>query len=505
MSLTSYASLLFATTFLFLTSCSEEPDKLTVDHGTSTQSEMSPSQAIQQHSLPSPAKATIKTTELQSLKQGEEFIFKGADQEPIVISIDTRHVNSDGTTSLSGTHKGEKGSYQLTATAGESITFGRIQAPKTTYTFTIKAGKTTLVDLNGPGTALVPKLRDDAVVPQIHTENNTSNTEPSNSITPTMVSSAPSISGKTTIDLMIVYSDGFATEYPGDALTTRLSYLVTFANTLYANSNIDIYLRIVHTVQSSYPDDTSNSSALSAMRPIEINDPVDDVFSEIESLRQQHGADLVSFIRPYDKDNHNGCGIAYLFKDNSGFTPYGYSVVSDGSETSGSYTYYCSEQSLAHELGHNMGSAHDRDNAKDYYGNLVPGAYSYSYGFGISDNFGTVMSYIKPEIDYFSNPDITCDAGPPAIACGLSEDLANSANNALSLNNTATSVASFMSAKYSADVDGDGETNSTDTLKALILLSGNAITGTVDSLQDIDNDGKLGLAEAIYSLQNSKE
>lgn len=495
----SYKPLLLAVTFLFLVACSEEPDTTSVNHSASVNnSESTGKQEIDKPSSLSsiPAIATIETSQLHSLNQGETFLFKEQNQEPISIPIDTRRTDANGTVSLSGTHRDDKGAYQLTATVGESIAFGRIQTPETTYTFTIKAGKTTLVDLHGPGNTLVPKNPDDAILPQRNTEKNTSNTESSVSSIPSTVNSVPSVSGKTTIDLMVVYSDGFASEYPGDTVTTRLSYLVNFANTLYDNSNVNIYLRLVHTLQVSYPDNTTNSSTLT--------DLVSGagVLSSIETLRQQHGADLVSFIRPYDKSNHSGCGIAYLLGNNSnGFTydaPYGYSVVGDGSETVGSITYYCSEQSLAHELGHNMGSSHDRDHASS------AGVYDYSYGYGIDDKFGTVMSYINPEIDYFSNPDITCYEGSTTISCGISEESTDSADNALSLNNAATSVATFVVAKYSADVDGDGDTDTTDALKALMLLSGKSITGTVSAMQDINDDGTLGLAEAIYSLQKSK-
>jgi len=82
-----------------------------------------------------------------------------------------------------------------------------------------------------------------------------------------------------------------------------------------------------------------------------------------------------------------------------------------------------------------MGSMHDRANAGG-----GKGAYTYSYGYGVGGTFGTVMSYINPRIGKFSNPAITCAGG---TTCGVSETASNSANNALSLNNTRTAVAGF--------------------------------------------------------------
>jgi hypothetical protein len=498
MSFTNAVSILFTSTLLFLVSCSEEPPpKDTNNSSINIVAEAPKSTSGKRPQLPeNTTVATIETQQVQSLQLGEKFVFREKDQQPIRITINEHRTDANGTRFLSGMEKGAKGTYQLTVTAGDSVTYGRIQTPSTTYTFTVEAGKTTVIDLKGPGNAVVPKNPNDAKLPQRQKENNIGNID---SIPPDTLStenSIPNITGKTTIDLMIVYSNGFAAEHPDDALLTRLNHLVSVSNTLYSNSNINIYLRLVHTAEVSYPDNTTNDSALD-----DLTDG-NGVFSTVESLRQLHGADLVTFLRPYDASNHAGCGIAWLLGTNSyGFTydsGHAYSVVSDGSEQVGNTTYYCSEQSLAHELGHNMGSAHDRAHASS------SGAYSYSYGYGINGKFGTVMSYINPEIDYFSNPDIICNAGPPAEFCGIDEAQPSSANNTLSLNNAAASIAGFVAAKYSADIDGDGNTDSTDTIKALTILTGNSASGNVDPIQDVSGDNKLGLAEAINSLQQSK-
>ena len=110
-------------------------------------------------------------------------------------------------------------------------------------------------------------------------------------------------------------------------------------------------------------------------------------------------------------------------------------MVSDGDNGG----FYCSDYALAHELGHNMGSAHDRANAS------VPGISSYSYGYGIEGSFGTIMSYFDPQVGMFSNPATTCSTSP-FYACGIAAGDPNEANNALSLNNVASVVANSVSA-----------------------------------------------------------
>ncbi len=96
-----------------------------------------------------------------------------------------------------------------------------------------------------------------------------------------------------------------------------------------------------------------------------------------------------------------------------------------------------SNQSLAHELGHQQGLMHDRDNSSGW-----SGVYPYSYGYRrcVSDGTGfrDVMSYSctgAPRVLEFSNPNVNWNG----YAAGVSyeADPANSAENARSLNNTA--------------------------------------------------------------------
>ena len=63
------------------------------------------------------------------------------------------------------------------------------------------------------------------------------------------------------VDLMFVYTNGLATNL-GANLLTRLNFLVTRANTSYADSEIGITLRLVNTTQVNYTDATDNATAL---------------------------------------------------------------------------------------------------------------------------------------------------------------------------------------------------------------------------------------------------
>jgi hypothetical protein len=163
--------------------------------------------------------------------------------------------------------------------------------------------------------------------------------------------------------------------------------------------------------------------------------------ANIASLRTQYGADLAVLMRRYDNSTQGDCGVGWLIGGGqtaivpSESTDYGYSVVSDGD----SGGYYCLDTTFAHELGHNMGDAHDRANATS------PGAYSYSYGYvgNGTNGFSTIMAYgtdTQTPLAVFSNPNIsTCQNTP----CGVADSSSSSADNVHSMNNTAALIAQF--------------------------------------------------------------
>ncbi len=135
-------------------------------------------------------------------------------------------------------------------------------------------------------------------------------------------------------------------------------------------------------------------------------------------------ADLVSLITETPGSPY--CGIAWLMAGNrAGFAPNAFSVVERSCMTG----YF----SFGHELGHNMGLNHARSDSTG------PGAFSYSYGYKWA-GYRTIMAYAPgTRVLYFSNPGVSY-LGQPT---GVSEASSSSANNALSLNNTRTTVANW--------------------------------------------------------------
>jgi hypothetical protein len=133
---------------------------------------------------------------------------------------------------------------------------------------------------------------------------------------------------------------------------------------------------------------------------------------------------------------------------------------------------------LPHELGHNMGSGHDRANGPDggifpySFGHIVCGAGA-DAGCGTTEGtpftgtgFVTVMAYGGPNSGKFSSPNLTCvstRAGAVAAPCGFdASDAARQADNVRSINCVREVVANMVATRVpdqctsTTDSDSDG-------------------------------------------------
>lgn len=229
------------------------------------------------------------------------------------------------------------------------------------------------------------------------------------------------------IDLMVVYTDDARLNAGG---TTNMVNLINLAvsetNNGYERSNIIQRMNLVHTAEVSYADDSSFNWN-TALNNLTNNDGVID---EVRLWRDTYGADLVVLI----VNNVTYCGIGWLMTPTYTYDSVGFSVVSRSCATG----YY----SLAHETGHNMGAHHDRANASG------TAMYSYSYGYQAPNfAFRTIMSYncstYCPRINNWSNPEIYYGGLPT----GVNYLASNSADNRMTLNNTAGIVANFRQSR----------------------------------------------------------
>jgi len=356
------------------------------------------------------------------------------------------HPNGDRT--WIGHLQGESDIYRIFVTRGSSGLYGQVLTPKGQYRISTPAGnrfaadEAELTDVKGAGLQrFITLINDGRPIPAGKSSAAAAVKLAAAALPDTtpgallLDPSAPTsqqnalADANTVIDVMVLYTPDLVTRY-GSA-QTLVNNLVALSNQAYIDSKVAITLRAVLIQQVNYTVLNDNGTALD-----ELTDSTASAFSAISSLRAQYGADLVSLVRPFDQPTAGSCGVGWV-SGGGGRTiitdgSYGYSVVSYGKDTHGS-NYYCDNYTFTHELGHNMGSAHDRANSSS------SGAYSYSYGYGIEGTFGTIMSYINPTIGKFSSPLLDCKGTP----CGIASGKSNSADNAQSLNNTRSFIASF--------------------------------------------------------------
>ena len=112
---------------------------------------------------------------------------------------------------------------------------------------------------------------------------------------------------------------------------------------------------------------------------------------------------------------------------------------------------YCTDTTTAHEIGHLLGSSHERRIAEE---DEVQ-AYPFSFGHYREGVFHTIMSYgTEPESAVFSNPKLNSCGGVGAIkdsgqACGVAAGDPESADNARGFTQTRFMLAGYQSNAFS--------------------------------------------------------
>ena len=205
------------------------------------------------------------------------------------------------------------------------------------------------------------------------------------------------------IDLLYVYTAAAALWAENDWRVTNIHHLIDVAqavsNLVMSNSETGIIFNIVHRHQTDYVEVNSGDDLQ------HLTDPYDGYLDEVHVLRDVHGADLIVFIPEVDFTG----GVAWLLWSFQGFMPDYYAVsLSRVQQSSWSYT-------VVHEIGHNMGAHHHRDQNFQGGPNFDLGNYSSGWRGSILDIMRTtVMSYDSGQyytdginayrIPYFSSP-----------------------------------------------------------------------------------------------------
>ena len=261
------------------------------------------------------------------------------------------------------------------------------------------------------------------------------------------------------VDVLVAYTKAAEAGSGGpDWILALIDLAVLETNASFLNGNAGMVIRLVHTHQVSYAESGLLKADLYALQS-----KTDGKLDVVHTLRGQYGADACVLLVETGTDY---CGVGFqqlnasiLFKD------WAFSVTKRTCATA--------EYVFGHELGHNFGADHDKQNT-------IHSSTPYGYGYRTPGNlYRTVMAYSPgTRVPMFSSPHATWS--------GWVMGTPDSEDNGRTLSENAQIISSWY-----PDVTRYEDCNSNSVDDELELAYGLA--------PDTDGDGELDSCESLLA------
>lgn len=343
--------------------------------------------------------------------------------EPVLtFNVLSNTLNKDGSRSV--TAKSDKGTRLLMSVDANNVAvYGSIVGADINYSIsTDKKNGTVLIDQAHVEFPEVD-LSNDAMVPPTMRSDEPGINQISAIQRTQLLNSQNQTSGQSNISILFLYSKEFGQGFASP--TTRINDLLNYTNQALSDSDIGITFTVASALQVNFSNNLSTSQILTQVTN------GTGAFDTVASLRNQVGADMVAVLSFASGFSANG--VAWVNGDNPNFA-FSSTRLSPG----------CCNSVFAHELGHNLGSGHERaavNNPGDPCDSFNFTGYSCGHG-NAGRNWGTIMSRLNSDNagNVFSNPLSSDCRGEP---CGIPEGQVNSADNTRSFNMSRLLVANF--------------------------------------------------------------
>lgn len=281
---------------------------------------------------------------------------------------------------------------------------------------------------------------------------------------------------KSIIKMLVVYSDEFAESYTSPV--ARIESLVDFLTSAMEQTGVDAEFTVAHAAQIGFDNDALLGSILDSA-----TDQIGD-FENVGELRNEFSADMVAVLRLGRAENtpESAVGLAFLGFGNASFA---FSVNTIRPEVE-AFSIASDNRIFAHEIGHNMGSSHLREQSNFGTQSLCTDTNNFT-GFSCGHQgagFSTIMNGVGGgNVPHYSNPNLDCSGEP----CGIPEGSPDAADNFTSFNRFR-----LLAELFRGDDDEDGIDEDFDNCPSIANtdqanIDGDAEGDVCDADDDNDN------------------